>query len=105
MSRQPSFALVWTDLRVHVQKLASIGVRATVRHAQYTSPGVFEAKMDLIVEFVTVNRTASPASPRWIAGLEHEIWNDSMKDDIAVVVALSEGHEILARLLGYAFYL
>lgn len=80
------------------EELATIGIGTTVCHTQYTGAGVFERRMDFIFEFLAEDGTATPASARWVAGLDHEIWDYTMEDYIVVVASLRQGCEILTGL-------
>ena len=56
-------------------------------------PGV-----DLVVEFVAVDGGAAAAGAGRVAGLQHEVGNDAVEDDVVVVAALGEGGEVGAGL-------
>jgi hypothetical protein len=54
--------------------------------------------MDLVFEFLAVNGAASSAGAGRVTGLDHEIGDDAMEDDVVVVSALRKGREVLACL-------
>lgn len=55
--------------------------------------------MDLVFKFLAVYRAPPSASAGWIAGLDHEIWDYAVEDDVVVVASLSKGREILTSLV------
>lgn len=73
------------------EELTTIGVRSAVRHAQNSSTGVFQFASNLVLEFLAVNGAAASAGAGGIAGLDHEVGDNAVEDDIVVVTALSEG--------------
>lgn len=54
--------------------------------------------MDLVVEFLAIDRASPASSASRIAGLEHKVWNNAVEDDAIVVIALCEGQEVFAGL-------
>ena len=59
---------------------------------------MFQARMYLVRELVAKDGAATAAGAGGVAGLEHEVWDDAVEDDIVVVAALGEGGEVLAGL-------
>lgn len=53
---------------------------------------------DLVLELVAVDRSAAAASAGWVAGLDHEVGDDAVDQEVVIVASLSEGLEILACL-------
>jgi hypothetical protein len=54
--------------------------------------------MDFVFEFLAVDGAASSTGAGGITGLDHEVRDDAVEDDIVVVSALREGREVLACL-------
>lgn len=80
------------------EELASIGVGATVRHAEHTSASVFQRSMDFVLELLAIDGATAPASASGIAGLDHEVGDDAVKNNVVVVSSLGKGREVLAGL-------
>lgn len=80
------------------EELAAIRIRPAIRHAQYSSPSVFETRMYLIFELLAVDRAAPSASAGGIASLDHEVRDYAVENDAVVVASLSECREVLACL-------
>ena len=59
---------------------------------------MFQCGFDFVFKFLAVDRAAAPASSGRVAGLDHEVGDDAMKDDIIVVASLGQGREVLAGL-------
>ena len=59
---------------------------------------MLQSRIDLIFELVVVDRSAAATGTGRIAGLEHEIWDYAVEDDVVVVPALGEGREVVAGL-------
>ena len=57
---------------------------------------MFQFRVNLVFEFVTVNRGATTAGASRIARLNHEVWNYAMEDYAVVVAALGKRCEVLA---------
>lgn len=56
-------------------------------------PGV-----NLVLEFLTVDRASSSAGAGRIAGLDHEVGYDAVEDDAVVVASLRERRKIVTSL-------
>lgn len=82
------------------KKLAAIGVGPTVGHAQDARAGVLERSRDLVFEFFAVDGLASATGTGGVAGLDHEVGDDAVEDDIVVVSALGKGSEVFAGTRG-----
>jgi hypothetical protein len=54
--------------------------------------------MNLVLEFLPVDRATSSTGASGIASLDHEVRNDAMEDDIVVVATFSERSKVLACL-------
>ena len=59
---------------------------------------MLQARIDLIFKLFTVDGSAAAAGAGRIAGLQHEVWNYAVEDDVVVVAALGEGGEVGAGL-------
>ncbi len=59
---------------------------------------MLQARIDLIFELFTVDGSTAAAGAGRIAGLQHEVWDDAVEDDVVVVAALGEGGEVGAGL-------
>ena len=57
---------------------------------------MFQFWVNLVFEFVTVNRGAATAGAGRIARLNHKVWNYAMEDYAVVVAALGKCCEVLA---------
>ena len=62
---------------------------------------MLERRVDFVFEPLPIDRTSPSSRASRIPGLKHEAGYDAMKDDIIVVAALRECHEILASLEEY----
>lgn len=80
------------------EELTAICIGAAVRHAQNSGTGVLEVITDLILEFLAVDGAAAAASASRITGLDHEVGDDSVENDIVVVSSLRESRKVLAGL-------
>ena len=80
------------------KKLTAICVGSAVRHAQNAGTGVLEVISNLVLEFLAVDGATAAASASGIAGLDHEVGDDSVEDDIVVVSSLRESRKVLAGL-------
>ena len=78
--------------------LASIGIGATVGHAQYSGASMFQRRVNLIFEFLAIDRAPTSSSARRIASLQHKVGDDTMKYLIVVVASLGKGSKVLASL-------
>lgn len=81
------------------EELTAIRVGTTVRHAENTGTSVFQVVADFVFEFLAVDRASSSTGAGGITGLDHEIGDDAVEDDIVVVAALCEGREVFAGLV------
>ena len=54
--------------------------------------------MDLVLEFVAVDGASASSCLGRVAALNHEVWDDSVKDDIVVVTPLNQGTKVSAGL-------
>ena len=59
---------------------------------------MLQRRVYLVLEFLSVYRTAAAACACGVAGLEHEVGDYAVEDYVVVVAALGEGGEILASL-------
>ena len=80
------------------EELTPVRVLPTVRHAQDPRPGMLQSRIDLIFELFSVDGSAAAAGTGRVAGLEHEVWDYAVEDDVVVVAALGEGGEVVAGL-------
>jgi hypothetical protein len=78
------------------KELTPIGIRTTVRHTQNTSSSMLERGMNLIFELVTVDGASATTGASRVAGLDHEVRDDAMKDDTIVVTTFCKSGEVLA---------
>ena len=85
------------------EELTSVGIGTGIGHAQNACTGVLERWHNLIFEFLSVDGASSTASAGRISALDHEIGDDSMKDDPIVVASLRQGGKVLAGLGGLIF--
>lgn len=76
------------------EELTPICVLPAIRHAQYAPPGMLQSRVDLIFELFAVDGSATAASTGRIAGLQNEVWDHAVEDDVVVVAALGEGGEV-----------
>ena len=80
------------------EELTAVRVGPTVCHAQNSSSRVFQPFLNLILEFLAVDRASSSAGAGRIAGLDHKVGYDAVEDDVVVITPLRESREILAGL-------
>ena len=80
------------------EELTAIGIRSRIRHAQHARTRVFEIGVDLVGEFVAEDGAAAPAGAGGVAGLDHEVRDDAVDEDVVVVAPGGEGGEVLAGL-------
>ena len=59
---------------------------------------MLQSRIDLIFKLFAVDGSAAAAGAGRVAGLEHEVWDDAVEDDVVVVAAFSEGGEVGAGL-------
>lgn len=53
---------------------------------------------DLVLELLAVDGGAAAAGAGGVAGLDHEVGDDAVDEEVVIVAALGEGGEVLARL-------
>lgn len=80
------------------EKLTAICIGAAVRHAENTSSSMLQIAANLVLEFFAVDRAASAAGAGRITGLDHEVGDNAVEDDIVVVASLCESGKVLAGL-------
>ena len=80
------------------KELTPVRILPAVGHTQNSRPGVFQAGIYLIFELFAIDGSATAAGTSRIAGLQHEVWDDAVEDDVVVVAALGEGGEVVAGL-------
>ena len=61
---------------------------------------MFEIGVDLVGEFFAEDGAATAASAGGVAGLDHEVRDDAVDEDVVVVAPGGEGGEVLAGLEG-----
>lgn len=61
---------------------------------------MLEVGINLVLEFLAVDRASSSASAGRIASLYHEVGDNAVEDDIVVVASLRKRREVLTRLIG-----
>ena len=59
---------------------------------------MLQRRVDLVFEFVAVDGGAAAAGAGGVAGLEHEVGDDAMEEDVVIGAALGEGCEVPAGL-------
>ena len=59
---------------------------------------MLQARIDLVFELFTVDRGTTSAGAGGVAGLQHEVWDYAVEDDVVVVATLGEGGEVGAGL-------
>lgn len=84
------------------EELTAVGVGPGICHAQHARTRMFEVGMDLVSEFLAEDGAATATGTGGIAGLDHEIRDDAMDEDVVVVAPGGEGGEILAGLEGWS---
>lgn len=55
-----------------------------------------QARVDFVFELVAVDGGAAAARARWVAALDHEVWDDAVEDCGGEVAAAGEGGEVVA---------
>ena len=59
---------------------------------------MLQRRIDLVFELFAVDGSAAAAGAGGVAGLQHEVWDYAVEDDVVVVAALGEGGEVVAGL-------
>ena len=80
------------------EKLAAIGIGPAIRHTQDPSTGMLETRVDLVLEFFAIDACAAAAGAGGVAGLDHEVRDDAVGEDVVIVAALGESGEVLTGL-------
>lgn len=80
------------------KELTSIRILPTIRHTQNPRPRVLQPWIYLVLKLFAVDRGTTATCASGIAGLQHEVWNYTVKDDVVVVAALGECGEVVAGL-------
>ena len=55
--------------------------------------------MNLVFEFLAVDGASTSTSAGGITGLNHEVGDDTVEDDVVVVTSLRKSHEVFASLI------
>lgn len=76
--------------------MTTVRVWPTVCHAQDAGACMLEGRVDLVLELLAPDGAAASTGAGGIAGLEHEVGNDAMEDDVGVVVSSAKGGEVFA---------
>ena len=80
------------------EELATVGVRPTVCHTQDPSSRMLQPSVNLVLEFLAVNRASSSAGAGRIASLDHKVGYNAVEDDVVVVASLRERGKIVTSL-------
>ena len=59
---------------------------------------MLQSRINLVFELFTVDGSATTPGAGGIAGLQHEVWDYAVEDDVVVVAALGESGEVVAGL-------
>jgi hypothetical protein len=78
--------------------LAAVCVRAAIGHAQDAGTGMLQGRVDLVLEFLPVDRAPASAGASGVACLKHEVRDDAVEDAVVVVATLGQRAEIPAGL-------
>jgi hypothetical protein len=76
------------------EELTTIRIRSAVRHAQDARARMLQRRADLIFEFLAIDRGAATARACWVAGLDHEIGDYAVEDQVVEVATFGEGREV-----------
>ena len=82
------------------EELTAVRIGPRIRHAQHARTGMFEIRVDLVGEFLAEDGAAAAAGAGGVAGLDHEVRDDAVDEDIVVVASGGEGGKVLAGLEG-----
>ena len=77
------------------EELRTVRVRPGVRHRQDPCSSVLEL-IFLVVESIAIDASSASPGPRRVSTLNHEVTNDAMEYGAVEVIALRQGHEVLA---------
>jgi len=80
------------------EELAAVGAGAGVGHGEQAGLVEGEIARTLICEGFTPDRLAAHARPGGVATLDHELFDDAVKDDAVVIPVVNMGSEIFAGL-------
>ena len=88
------------------EKLAAIGVRPRVCHAQDPGASIPESGemgrgrwgKDLVVEFGSVDEGPTAAGAGGVAALEHKVWDNPVEEHAIVVASPGECFKVFASL-------
>ena len=80
------------------EELTPVRILPTIRHTQDPRPRMLQARINLVFKFFTVDGGATTAGASGVAGLQHEIWDYAVEDDVVIVAALGEGGKVGAGL-------
>ena len=85
------------------EELTPVRIRATISHAQNTRSRMLQIESNRVLELLAVDRAAASACARRIPGLEHEVGDDAVEEDVCVVAPLHERLEVGAGFRGVGF--
>lgn len=82
------------------KELTAIRSRTAIRHGQNTLAGMFERRMEFILEFSSVDTLSAHTGAGRIASLDHEAWDYTVEDDAVVLSCFGECCEVFGCLNG-----
>lgn len=59
---------------------------------------MLQGRVNFVLELVAVDGSSSAAGAGWVSGLEHEVGDYAVEEEVVVVAAAGEGFEVLAGL-------